>query len=418
MSRPRSNRDRHGTSDTSLSYEIASQQCDLANQSPGVPVVSRSPQGPFLPREEEHRILQESLEAVRAGGVRIVCLTGEPGAGKTTLLEHFVSGIQNAPGQLVTLSSCSQRLAGAEAFLPLLDSVDGLTRQGENAAITGLLKLTAPTWYVQNAPLWSTADPAFASVLERARVASLERVKRELSTFVAHITAVLPLVMAIDDLHWADASTVEVLAYLLSRPTLKRVLLVCAYRQTEMSLSAHPFVTIRHGLVKRRLLQELPLRRLNQEETEHYLDVAFPDNSFPRQLASVVQARSNGNPFFLSEIVRDLIQRGAVRPRQGKWHLEWSLDQVRNSLPLSIQSVIASKIEQLDTDDRLLMLAASLQGMEFDSRLAAIAVGYRVSDAEQRLTRLDSVHSLITLIGESDPGDALPSQRFAFVHVL
>jgi KaiC/GvpD/RAD55 family RecA-like ATPase len=89
---------------------------------------------PFLPRGEEDRILQESLEAVRAGGVRVVCLTGEPGAGKTTLLEHFISGIQNAPGQLVTFSACSQRLAGAEAFLPVLDSLDGLTRAGENAA--------------------------------------------------------------------------------------------------------------------------------------------------------------------------------------------------------------------------------------------------------------------------------------------
>ena len=61
-------------------------------------------------------------------------------------------------------------------------------------------------------------------MLERARAASPERVKRELAAFVAHITAVSPLVIAIDDFHWADASTVEVLAYLLSRPDLKRLL--------------------------------------------------------------------------------------------------------------------------------------------------------------------------------------------------
>ena len=129
----RSDRDRHGTSDTSFSSEIASLQRELARPSFTLPGISRSLLGPFLPREEEHRILLESLEAVRAGGVRMVCLTGEPGAGKTTLLEHFISGIENAPGQLVTFSACSQRLAGAEAFLPLLDSLDGLTRAGENA---------------------------------------------------------------------------------------------------------------------------------------------------------------------------------------------------------------------------------------------------------------------------------------------
>ena len=293
----------------------------------------RSLQGPFLRRDDELRILQENLDAVRAGGVRAVCLTGEPGAGKTTLLEHFVSGIQTAPGQLVTFSTCSQRLAGAEAFLPLLDGLDGLTRAGEDAAITRLLRAIAPTWYVQIAPLWSTADPAFASVLERARAASPERVKRELAAFVAHITAVRPLVVAIDDLHWADASTVEVLAYLLSKPDLERLLLVCAYRQTEMTLSAHPFVSVRHELMKRRILVEVPLRRFSRQETACYLDLVFPENRFPKELAEVVQARSNGNPLFVSEIARDLMERGAVRRREGRWCIEASLDQVRSSLP-------------------------------------------------------------------------------------
>ena len=146
--------------------------------------------------------------------------------------------------------------------------------------------------------------------------------KRELSSFVAHLTAVLPLVIAIDDLHWADASTVEVLAYLLSRPNLTRALLECAYRQTETALSAHPFVSVRHELVKRRLLVEVPLRRLNRGETAHYLDVVFPDHRFPKGLAAVVQVRSNGNPFFLTEIVRDLIQRGAVHRHDGQWYIE------------------------------------------------------------------------------------------------
>ena len=268
----RADRDRQITrGSTPQSTEMAFLQAELASAaSAAPPAACRSPQGPFLRREDELRILQENLEAIEAGDVRIVCLTGEPGAGKTTLLEHFIAGIQAAQGKLVTFSACSQRLAGTDAFLPLLDSLDGLTRTGEDAVLTRLLRLTAPTWYVQIAPLWSTADPGFAAVLERARAASPERVKRELVSFVAHITAVLPLVIAIDDLHWADASTVEVLAYLLSRPELKRLLVVCAYRQTEMALSAHPFVAIRHELIKRRILVEVPLRHLNREETAEY----------------------------------------------------------------------------------------------------------------------------------------------------
>jgi len=416
----RSDRNRHGTKGgTPRSTAIAFLQAELASASSVPPGTAlRSMQGRFLRRDDELRILQENLDAVRAGGVRAVCLTGEPGAGKTTLLEQFVSGIQTAPGQLVTFSTCSQRLASAEAFLPLLDGLDGLTCAGEDAAITRLLRAIAPTWYVQIAPLWSTADLAFASVLERARAASPERVKRELGAFVAHITAVSPLVVAIDDFHWADASTVEVLAYLLSKPDLERLLLVCAYRQTEMTLSAHPFVSVRHELMKRRILVEVPLRRFSLQETACYFDLVFPENRFPKELPEVVQARSNGNPLFVSEIARDLMERGAVRRHEGWWCIDASLDQVRSSLPLSIQSVIERKLAQLDGEDKLLMMAASLQGMEFDSRLAAIAAGCPVSDAEQRLARLESVHSLITPVGESDPGDAIPGQRYAFVHML
>ena len=392
----RSNRDRHATTNSrSRSTEMASLQAELATAAPAAPPAAcRSLQGPFLRREEELRILQENLEAVDAGDVRIVCLTGEPGAGKTTLLDHFIAGIHAARGKLVTFSTCSQRLAGADAFLPLLDSLDGLTRTGENAVLTRLLRLTAPTWYVQIAPLWSMDDPGFASVLERARAASPERVKRELSSFVAHVTDVLPLVIAIDDLHWADASTVEVVAYLLSRPELKRLLVVCAYRQTEMVLSAHPFVAIRHELLKRRILVEVSITATQSRGDGKLSEPCVSGQRVPKEFADVVHTRSNGNPLFLSEIVHDLIQRGAVHQRQGRWRIDGSVDQVRNALPVSIQSVIERKLDQLDAEDRLLMMSASLQGMEFDSRLAAIAAGCRISDAEQRLARLAAVQSL------------------------
>src|SRR4051812_15126845 len=218
--------------------QIPAGQLDLREALADVPAVTRSAswrsrQGPVLIRDEETGILHQNLAAARAGDVRMVCLTGEPGIGKTTLLDQFIAEIEGTRGQVTVFSACSQRLSGAEAFLPLLEALDGLTRGGENAPITRLLKQVAPTWHVQVAPLWATADPAFAAVLERAKAASPERLKRELFAFVAQITAVTPLVIAIDDFHWSDASTVEMLAYLLTRPELKGFLLLCAYRQTE-----------------------------------------------------------------------------------------------------------------------------------------------------------------------------------------
>src|SRR6185503_17121308 len=109
----RSDRNRPSTKGgTPRSTAIAFLQAELGKASSVPPVAAvRAMQGPFLRRDDELRMLDENLDAVRAGGVRAVCLTGEPGAGKTTLLEQFVSGLQTARGQLVTFSTCSQRLA-------------------------------------------------------------------------------------------------------------------------------------------------------------------------------------------------------------------------------------------------------------------------------------------------------------------
>jgi tetratricopeptide (TPR) repeat protein len=402
-----------------VTSEIESLQAALVGaSSPRRTAAWRSHQGPILVRDDETRILQENLAAARSGAVRMVCLAGEPGTGKTTLLDQFIGGLEGIRGQLATFSACPQRLAGAEAFLPVLETLDELTRAGEDAAITRLLRLTAPTWYVQVAPLWSAVDAGFASVLQHARAASPERLKRELFTFVKHITTVLPLVIAIDDLHWADTSTIELLAYLLTRHELSRLLIICAYRQTDMALSAHPFVSVRQELSRRRICVEVPMRLLNYDETSRYLELVFPGNQFPPKFADVILARTNGNPLFLCEIARELVQRGAVGGQDGRWVVNSSLETIRSALPVSIQAVIGRKIEQLEEIDRTLLAAASMQGLEFDSRLAAIAVGLGLADTENRLRRLEAVHSLIAARDEGDPEEAIPGQRYGFVHVL
>ncbi|MCP5118816.1 MAG: ATP-binding protein, partial [bacterium] len=220
-------------------------------RSPG-PADEDAPDGSStVGRKAELDQLLEGLETAADGHKRLLCVTGEPGIGKTTLLENFRAQLSaTGIGCRAVRGRCSERLAGAEAYLPVMEILDALTRHDAQSPFTRLLRLVAPTWYVRVAPLWSTADPSFVRVMESAKAASGERMKRELAAYLAELTRNVPLALFIDDLQWADASTVELLAYLCGKEDVARLLIVVAYRPTEMSLARHPFVAVKQELVK------------------------------------------------------------------------------------------------------------------------------------------------------------------------
>jgi AAA ATPase domain len=308
--------------------------------------VSRHTVGRTLEWEQ----LRECLHAASKGHTQLICLVGEPGIGKTALLEDVVEELNTSGGHWrVMFATCSERLSGTEAYLPVMEMLETQMSTSTNMTVARLLKLVAPTWYVQVAPLWSTADPSFAAVAERARAASPQRMKRELAAFVSELTAAMPLMMVIDDLQWADASTVELIAYLCRKPELQSLLIICAYRPTEMSLARHPFIPVKQEVMKQRICREISMRLLSQRDIESYLTLRFPQNQFPLALAPALHLRTGGNPFFLVELIRDLLEQGSLLEQDGDWVLTIRPDQLNRSFPDSVQSMIERKIDQLAT---------------------------------------------------------------------
>src|SRR5262249_23854046 len=146
------------------------------------------------------------------------------------LLEELAAG-----GQICSLARgrCSERLAGAEAYLPFLEALDSLLQGAHGTSVAQAMKLLAPTWYVQLAPL-AADDSSLARVLAEAKEASQERRKRELGVFLHELSRQRPLVVFLDDIHWADPSSVDLLAYLGSKCSGWRLLLLLAYRRTDL----------------------------------------------------------------------------------------------------------------------------------------------------------------------------------------
>jgi predicted ATPase len=373
---------------------------------------------PTVGRQGERAALRAGFESAATGRGLLLCVAGEPGIGKTTLVEEFLSELA-AGGRApqVARGRCSERLAGAEAYLPFLEALDTLLQGPDGPAAAQAMKRVAPTWYVQLAPA-AVTDPALARVLAEATGAPQERVKRELGAFLDEVSRPRPLVLFLDDFHWADPSSVDLLVYLGGKCASMRVLLVLTYRPADLVVSQHPFGPARRELQGRGVCREVALPLLSRDDLDRYLALAFAGHRFPREFAGVIHSKTGGNPLFMVDLLRYLCDRGILVPGQGGWALAQAVPEVRRELPESVRSMIERKVDQLGEADRQVLLAASVQGLGFDSAVVARVLGLQAASVEERLDVLERVHSLIRLVRQQEFPDGTLTLRYAFVHAL
>jgi predicted ATPase len=368
------------------------------------------PGRPTVGRESERRALHSALDDAAAGQGLLVCVSGEPGIGKTTLVEEFLAELAASGSPCaVARGRCSERLAGAEAYLPVLEALDSLlTGGGEGAAHA--LQVLAPTWYAQ-------VTGVVGGEKEAARAGSSQRLVRELSAFVQELTRLRPLVLFLDDVHWADPSTVDLLAYLATRFGSLRTLVVATYRPSELLLGRHPFLGLKLDLQGRGACREFPLEFLGPGEVDAYLALEFPGHRFPPTFGALVYEKTEGSPLFMVDLLRYLRGRAIVE-EGGSWGLAGSLSELERELPESVRSVIQRKIDRVGDAGRRLLLAAAVQGHECDSAVLARALGTSPAQTEERLDDLERVHSFVRRMREEDLPDGTPTLRYRFVHVL
>src|SRR5262249_26995014 len=312
---------------------------------------------------------------------------------------------------------CSERLAGAEAYLPFLEALESLLHGAGGEAVARVMKAVAPTWYAQVVP-HAAEDSSFARVLLEEKAASQERPKRALGAFLQEVSWLRPLSLFLDDLHWADASTIDLLAYIGSKCAALRLLLLLTYRPTDLLLSKHPFVPLKQDFQARGVCREIALELLTQQDIERYLALEFPQHRFPEGLAALIHAKTEGNPLFVVDLLRHLRDRQGLAHEQGRWMLAQSLPDLERELPESVRSMIERKIAQLGEEDRRLLVAASVQGSEFEAAVVARALALDAADVEEQLERLEHVHAFIRLVGEHEFPDRTLTLRYRFVHVL
>jgi AAA ATPase domain/Protein kinase domain len=353
-------------------------------------------------RESELDVLHQEFDRTRRGQGRRVVVSAEAGMGKTMLVETFVRQLEES-GEPVRIGRgrCSERLAGSEAYLPVLEALDSLQHNRHLGNLSRVLRTFAPSWYSQIVPPREN-DSSAARLAAETLGGSQERLKFEIAALLEELGRLQPVVLWFDDLHWADPSTTDLLGYVAQRLDRMRVLIVTTCRPSALAQTRHRFLGLKLDLLARGQGIEIAPGTLAEAAIDRYIALQFPNNEFPSRFAALISARTEGNPLFMADLLRDLKRRQVLRRQDDQWIVAEDLSSLERELPPSVRSLIQRKMDALEEADHRLLAAAAVQGPDFDSVIVAAALGTDAEAVEDRLDRLDREHALVRFVEEAE----------------
>jgi hypothetical protein len=281
-----------------------------------------------------HTWLATALRGVRQVGF----VTGEAGLGKTTLVEAFVAEPGDHGPLWIGRGQCVEHYGAGEAYLPVLEALGRLCRGPGGQEVVALLGQQAPTWLVQMPGLVRAAD---LEMLRRRMVgATRERMLRELAEALELLTARQPLVLVLEDLHWSDPSTLDLLAVVARRQEPARLLLIGTYRPPEVRRRAHPLHSVTQELQLHGRGVELPLTLLSEGAIAAYLASHLPGLPLLEHMTRLVHQRTEGNPLFMVALVASWLTQGLLLEQDGVWALPAGIEALQDSVPASLRQMI------------------------------------------------------------------------------
>ncbi|MGH9839341.1 MAG: AAA family ATPase [Blastocatellia bacterium] len=370
-------------------------------------------------REAALAQMRNWLSRARSGERQMVFVTGEAGIGKTALVEAFRQSLA-APEVRLAYGQCLEQFGAGEAYLPILEAVSRLCREPGGERVVGLLRRHAPTWLAQ---MPSLVDADERQAIGQATLGvTRERMLREIAEMLEALTLDAPLVLVLEDLHWSDYSTLDLVSYLARRREGARLMLIGTYRPADLILSDHPLRSVKQDLQVRRQCEELSLEDLSQSAVGEYFAARFPQNDFPAELPRLIHERTEGNPLFMVNAVDYLQAAGMIARTDACWRLQAEFAALQLDVPESIRQMIEKQIGHLGPEEQRLLEAASVAGTEFPAAMVALILkkdGEKDAvEVEEMCESLARRGQFLQTLGLSEWPDGTVTARYGFIHAL
>jgi predicted ATPase len=241
---------------------------------------------------------------------------------------------------------------------------------------------------------------------------------REMGEALEVLTADLPLVLILEDLHWSDYSTLDLISFLARQRQAAQLMLIGTYRTAELIVSGHPLKAVKQELLAKQQCEELPLEDLSEEAIAKYLSIRFPVNRFPDELAGLIHERTEGNPLFMVNAVDYLVAEGLISEYENGWELVVEIDKVVVGVPDSIKQIIEKQVDHLDLNQQRTLEAASVAGAEFSTPALEAGLGEDRPTVEERCDQLARQRQFIRDCGLQVLPDGEVVSRYGFTHAL
>jgi oligopeptide transport system substrate-binding protein len=370
--------------------------------------INRLVRGRLVGRETLFAQLVERWQLAALGQGQLLLVRGEPGVGKTRLVRELTTYAELSGGQVLAVECYADAGLPYASFAQLIGQV---LAAGEDlpileSTLADLLMLTP-----DQRPSYTHIPPPKYADQETKQAALIESVM----TLFAALTTQSPLLLFFDDLHWAGSGTLSLLRHLAQRLSRRPLMIIGAFREAELS-EDRPLKGWLAGLYGESWLNQLQLPRLDKVQTQELLTTLF-SSEVSWDLTEAIYGQSEGNPFFIEEICRALVESGKFYFEAGSWHRP-SLDEL--AIPQGLKSAIDSRLRRLSKVEQETLEIAAMLGREFTyDRLRAVSrlqEGQLIAALEkaEAAQLIEEVQSSSGLTSEESRSDL----RFSFSQAL